>query len=107
MSIVKAESLLKNYKTGLFKGSITALDNLSLNLEKGQIFGLLGPNGSGKTTTIRILLGLETPDKGSAKIFDFTAGSAKARGCTGYLAEENRLMDWLTPLEVLEFFEGC
>ena len=62
-TIVKISNLVKRYK------ELIALDNFSLEIKKGEIFGLLGPNGSGKTTTINCLLSLLTYDKGEVLLF--------------------------------------
>jgi len=66
MNIVELSSLTKIYKNG------RGIRNLSLNIEKGQVFGLLGPNGSGKTTTMKIMAGLILPNSGEARIFGHT-----------------------------------
>jgi len=71
MKSIEVTNLTKIFKTkALNKNGITALDNVSLNVEKGIIFSLLGPNGAGKTTLIKILLGIVFPTSGSAKILD-------------------------------------
>ncbi|MEM2087408.1 MAG: ABC transporter ATP-binding protein [Thermoproteota archaeon] len=64
MSLVEAEDLVKHY------GKVTAVDGLSLMVEEGSITGLIGPNGSGKTTTIKIALGLLKQDRGQVKVFN-------------------------------------
>lgn len=61
--VVKIENLVKRYK------ELVALDHFSLEIEEGEIFGLLGPNGSGKTTTINCLLSLLSYDKGNIEVF--------------------------------------
>jgi ABC-2 type transport system ATP-binding protein len=63
MQAIHAEALTKRY------GSTLALDRLDLAIEQGEIYGYLGPNGSGKTTTIRLLLGLHRPTAGRAELF--------------------------------------
>ncbi len=60
--VIQTINLTKEY------GNIKAVDNVSLNIKKGEIFGFLGPNGAGKTTTINILIGLSLPSSGIAKI---------------------------------------
>ena len=62
-SAVKIENLVKRYK------ELVAVDHLNLDIKEGEVFGLLGPNGSGKTTTINCLLSLLSYDKGSVEIF--------------------------------------
>ena len=62
-NIVEIENLTKDY------GELTAVDNLSLNIREGEVFGLLGPNGSGKTTTINCMLSLINYNRGKIKIF--------------------------------------
>ena len=61
--VVKIENLVKRYK------DLIAVDHLSLNINEGEVFGLLGPNGSGKTTTINCMLSLLTYDKGTIELF--------------------------------------
>ena len=67
MHAIRAEGLTKRY------GSTLALDALDLTIERGEIYGYLGPNGSGKTTTIRLLLGLHRPTTGRAELFGLDA----------------------------------
>ena len=64
MKAVTAENLIKTYN----KGSVKALDGLSLDVEEGTVLGVLGPNGAGKTTTVRILATLLAPDSGRANV---------------------------------------
>ena len=67
MRAIRAEGLTKRY------GSTLALDGLDLAVAEGEIYGYLGPNGSGKTTTIRLLLGLHRPTAGQATLFGLDA----------------------------------
>ena len=71
--------LTKSYK------QVLALDSLSLEVRRGEVFGLLGPNGSGKTTTIRLLLGLLRPTSGRARLPDLTAGVTASRSAGLFL----------------------
>ena len=64
MPIIKTENLTKVYKDFWGRPKTRALTELNLELHKGEIFGLLGPNGSGKTTALKLMLGLITPTKG-------------------------------------------
>jgi ABC-2 type transport system ATP-binding protein len=84
----------------------TAVENLSFNVEEGEIFGLLGPNGAGKTTTIRMLSALLAPSSGRAVIsgYDVYEDSLKVREIIGILTESPSLYGRLTALENMEFF---
>ena len=84
-------------------GAVRALDDVDLAVEEGAVHGFLGPNGAGKTTTLRILGGLASPTSGSARIFGRPAGSAEARGYSGYLPDVPGFYDWMTAEEFLRF----
>lgn len=86
-------------------GKIRALDNLSFQVEEGEIYGLIGPNGAGKTTTLRILSTLILPDSGSAKIFgyDVVNEASEVRKLISYLPEEAGTYKNLSGLEYLKF----
>jgi len=89
-------------------GAIPALSDLSLRIERGEIFGFLGPNGAGKTTTIRLLLGLIAPTDGEADVLGrpVAVGAAAAdRGDLGYLPGEFALWPSLSGRETLTFLE--
>src|SRR5262245_10341362 len=83
-----------------------ALDHLSFEVSKGIIFGFLGPNGSGKTTTIRILLGLLEPTEGQAEVlgFDTRKDADSSRARSGALLEHNGLYERLSAEDNLEFY---
>lgn len=85
---------------------LRAVDGLSFRVEPGTVFGFLGPNGSGKTTTIRLLLGLITPSSGSATVlgFDSRTQGDEIRARTGALLEHPGLYERMTAVENLEFF---
>ena len=87
-------------------GAIRAVDDLSLEIPKGIIFGFLGPNGSGKTTTIRLLLGLLEPNQGRASVlgFDTQTQSEQIRNSSGALLEHNGLYERLSAHDNLEFY---
>ena len=91
-----------------FFGSFLAVDHLSFEIEPGQVVGYLGPNGSGKTTTIRMLLGLLTPTEGTASVlgFDSTKQSLNVRASTGYMSQKFALYHELTTRENLDFYAG-
>ena len=87
------------------RNEIRALDRLSLKVRPGETFGLLGPNGSGKTTTIRILNGIIRPTSGRAQVngYDVLSQSDEVKRSTGLLAESPGLYEKLSPTEYLEF----
>jgi ABC-2 type transport system ATP-binding protein len=89
-------------------GKLTAVANLSLEVNQGEILGFLGLNGAGKTTTIRILLDLLRPSSGNAFILghDCQADGLEARSLTGYLPGEMGIFSHLTGREVLDFLGG-
>lgn len=82
-------------------GSFTAVDNLTLNVKKGELFGFLGPNGAGKTTTINMLTTLLRPTEGTAKVagYDLVSEDALVRSCIGVVPQKFSLFEELTPME--------
>ena len=88
------------------EGRDVGLIGLSLEVEQGQIFGLVGPNGSGKTTTLKLLLGLIYPDSGSGEILGYKIGDPAYREQIGFLPEEPYYYDHLNALELLAFYGG-
>jgi ABC-2 type transport system ATP-binding protein len=95
------------YLTKYYKGSnIPAIDNISLNIDKGEIYGLLGPNGAGKTTTISILCGLFGPTSGNVFIdgLEYKHSSEKIKNIIGVVPQEIALYPSLTAKENLNFF---
>lgn len=84
-------------------GKNIAIKNLSLHIEKGEVFGFLGPNGAGKTTTMKMILGLLKPTKGNITLFGEQAGSITARKKIGFLPEIAHFYQHLTGREFLRF----
>ena len=86
-------------------GSFTAIDNLSLRVERGEVFGLLGPNGSGKTTTINMISGLSRPTAGRVTVLgvDMVADPQRIRRSLGTVPQENALYEELTAEANLRF----
>jgi ABC-2 type transport system ATP-binding protein len=89
-------------------GALVAVDSLSLDVKRGEVFGLLGPNGSGKTTTIRMLCGLVRPTRGSATVvgIDVVAKPELVRQRIGYMSQRYGLYDDLTVGENLRFYSA-
>lgn len=100
MAAVEIEKLVK-----VFSKNIRAVDNVSFQVEEGEIFGLIGPNGAGKTTTLRIISTLLVPTEGRVSVFghDVTRESGEVRKLIGYLPEEAGAYKNLKGIEFLEF----
>ncbi len=100
--LIITKGLSKYYGKG---GAIKALDNLDLEVYKGETFGLLGPNGAGKTTAVRLLNGIIKPSRGTATIggLDIVKNEMKVKRITGLLAETPGLYEKLSAWEFLEF----
>ncbi len=96
--------LSKSYRTGhIIQGRRPALQDLDLEVQAGEIFGYVGPNGSGKTTTLKLLVGLLKPDRGDARVLGEPLASRAWRYRAGYLPEHPYLYDYLTAAEYLEY----
>src|SRR5262245_2030979 len=102
--IVETRNLTKVYRDFWGRRKKTALRALNLQIFRGEIFGLLGPNGSGKTTTIKLLLGLLFPTAGDAIVFNEAATSVAKNERIGYLPEESYLYRFLNAEETLDFY---
>ncbi|MBP3807815.1 MAG: ABC transporter ATP-binding protein [Eubacterium sp.] len=101
-TVVKISNLVKRYK------ELIALDNFSLEIKKGEIFGLLGPNGSGKTTTINCLLSLLKYDKGEVQLFGEKMGPNRRdlKKRIGVVCQNVAVFDELTVYENIDYFCG-
>ncbi|HEY1866258.1 MAG TPA: ABC transporter ATP-binding protein [Candidatus Acidoferrales bacterium] len=86
---------------GSFNGKV-AVRNLSLTVRRGEIFGFLGPNGAGKSTSIKMLLGLVKPTSGQAFVLGAPSHDVAVRRKIGFLPEDFRFYEWLTPVELLD-----
>lgn len=102
--IIETKNLTKVYRDFWGRPKVQALKALDLQVYRGEIFGLLGPNGSGKTTTIKLLLGLLFPTEGEALIFNEPTTNVKKNERIGYLPEESYLYKFLNAEETLDFY---
>jgi len=100
--VIVVENLTRRF------GDFTAVDHISFEVQPGEVVGYLGPNGSGKTTTIRMLLGLLQPTEGRATVLGFDAfeQSEEVRKRSGYMSQKFALYDDLTVMENLTFYGG-
>ena len=103
-SAVRTEGLTKVYKDFWRRKSVSALTNLNITIERGEIFGLLGPNGSGKTTTVKLLLGLLFPTSGKSWLLGYSSVDLKVKSKIGFLPEESYLYKFLNAEEILDFY---
>src|ERR1044072_3456612 len=102
--VVETRSRTKVYRDFWGRKKKTALNALDLKIHRGEIFGLLGPNGSGKTTTIKLLLRLLFPTSGDAFVFGEPAAQVEKNERIGYLPEESYLYRFLNAEETLDFY---
>ena len=102
--IVETKNLTKTYRDFWGRQKVRALKALDLEIHRGEIFGLLGPNGSGKTTTIKLLLGLLFPTSGEVNILGRPASDVAKNERLGYLPEESYLYRFLNAEETLDFY---
>ncbi|WP_417385520.1 ABC transporter ATP-binding protein [Gimesia sp.] len=103
-SVIQISNLTKIYRDFWGRKKVRALNSLSLEVKKGEIFGLLGPNGSGKTTTLKLLLGLLFPSEGEIKVLGQPASNVEKNERIGYLPEESYLYRFLNAEETLDFY---
>jgi ABC-2 type transport system ATP-binding protein len=103
-TVVETRKLTKIYRDFWGREKKVALRALNMEVYRGEIFGLLGPNGSGKTTTIKLLLGLLFPTDGDALVFNMPSGEVRKNERIGYLPEESYLYRFLNAEETLDFY---
>ena len=101
-AVIQVENLTRRF------GDFVAVDHVNFDVRQGEVVGYLGPNGSGKTTTIRMLLGLLEPSDGKATVLGFDAfkQSEEVRARAGYMSQKFAIYDDLTVLENLTFYGG-
>jgi ABC-2 type transport system ATP-binding protein len=99
-SAIRVQDLVKKFE------DVTAVDGLSLEVQKDELFGLLGPNGAGKTTTVNVLCGLIKPTSGTVKIgdYDVQKETAKVKKLIGVCPQESAIYPYLTGTENVELF---
>ena len=102
--IIKIDHLSKVFRVGFWGRRVTAVDDLSLEVQRGNIYGFLGPNGAGKTTSIKMLMGLIYPSRGTASLFGCPIGDQAAKAKVGFLPESPYFYDYLTSREFLRFY---
>ena len=102
LPVIYVENLTRRF------GDFVAVDHINFEVNEGEVVGYLGPNGSGKTTTIRMLLGLLEPSEGEATVLGFDAfrQSEQVRARAGYMSQKFAIYDDLTVLENLTFYGG-
>ena len=105
-AVIELRDVRKTFRDFWLRPTVAAVDGLSLEVKRGEVFGLLGPNGSGKSTTIKMILGLLDPSGGSVKLFGRSPRSVEARKRLGYLPELSYLHPFLTAKETLMYYAG-
>src|SRR5205085_1417910 len=103
--VLEFENVSKRYAGGFRRPPVLALDGFTLSLEAGEIFGFLGPNGSGKTTAIHIAMGFTFPNRGSGKMLERPFGDPATRRRVGFLGENVAL--YHRPVDKLLRFYGA
>ena len=102
--VVETRKLTKVFKDFWLREKVTAVSNLDLQIAPREVFGLLGPNGSGKTTTIKMILGLLFPTRGRISVFGRLPTDVEIKHRIGFLPEESYLYPFLDARETLDFY---
>jgi ABC-2 type transport system ATP-binding protein len=103
-AVIQIRNLSKIYRDFWGRKKVQAVKSLSLDVHEGEVFGLLGPNGSGKTTTVKMLLGLLFPSDGEITILGQSPSDVEKNERIGYLPEESYLYKFLNAEETLDFY---
>jgi ABC-2 type transport system ATP-binding protein len=104
--VLQIEGLTKVYRSLFTPGGVRAVDDLDLSIRHGETYSIVGPNGSGKTTTLKIILGLIFPTGGGATIFGRDISDLSVRERIGFLPEDAYLYDVFNGEELLDFYAG-
>jgi ABC-2 type transport system ATP-binding protein len=100
--VLRADGLAKTFHLGFFRKRVEAVKEASFDVRRGEVFGYLGPNGSGKTTTLKMLMGLVFPSRGRAEVLGRPVPNREAKRRLGYLPESPYFYEYLTPEEFLD-----
>ena len=100
---IAVKGLTKDFRIGMRGLKLRAVDHVSFEIPRGQVFGLLGPNGCGKSTTLKIILGLVSPTAGEVSILGFPFATTAARSRTGFLPEAPYFHKFLTGRELVAY----
>lgn len=105
-TVLEIDNLTKIYRSLFTPAGVKAVDKLNLGVREGETYAIVGPNGSGKTTTLKILLGLIFPTEGSTAIFGKPIADLGVRERIGFLPEDAYLYDCFNGEELLDFYAG-
>ena len=100
--VLRAEGLAKTFYLGFLRKRVEAVREATFDVRRGEIFGYLGPNGSGKTTTLKMLMGLVFPTRGRAEVLGRPVPNREAKRKLGYLPESPYFYEYLAPEEFLD-----
>lgn len=100
--VLRAEGLAKTFRQGFLRKRVEAVREATFDVHRGEIFGYLGPNGSGKTTTLKMLMGLVFPSRGRAELLGRPVPNREAKRKLGYLPESPYFYEYLAPEEFLD-----
>ena len=104
-SLIEIEGLTKDYAVGFWRKRMRrSLDNLTLQVQEGEVFGFLGPNGAGKTTTLKLLMSLIFATSGTARVRGRSIDDVRMHREVGYLPEQPYFYDYLTARELLDYY---